>query len=291
MPNPHTDNTSFGLVLEGGAMRGLFSCGVMDVLYEAGLRFDGIVGVSAGAAFGCNYKSHQPGRALRYNQRFAQDRRYCSLWSLISTGNIFSAEFAYHTVPTLYDPFDSATFQADDTEFHLVATDVDTGKPVYKQLSTFDYTCLEWIRASSSMPLVSRCVMLEGRRLLDGGIADSIPLRYMEQQGFRRNIVILTQPDGYVKTPLRMRPLLRYMLRRKPRLWAAMEARPAMYNDQIVYVRAREKEGTAFVIRPDKSLPIRHICHDSRQMQTVYDLGRRKAEQLVEQAKAFMQQG
>ena len=279
-----------GLVLEGGAMRGLFSCGVMDVLQQAGVRFDGIVGVSAGAAFGCNYKSGQTGRALRYNQRFARDSRYCSLWSLIRCGNLFHSEFAYHTVPMLYDPFDGAAFEADATAYHLVATDVDTGESVYKVLERFDREALEWIRASCGMPIVSTPVLLDGRRLLDGGITDSIPLRYFEQQGYKRNVVILTQPDGYVKKPLRMRPLLRLLLCRKPKVWAAMQARPAMYNAQLAYVRERENAGAALVIRPDNALPIGHVCHDPAQMQTVYDLGRQKGEEMMEAVKSFLQQ-
>ena len=121
-----------GLVLEGGALRGLFSAGVMDVMMEHGIRFDGIIGVSAGAAFGCNYKSHQAGRAIRYNKRFAREWRYCSVRSLLQTGDLFGAEFAYHIVPTQYDVFDNATFERDPTEYYVVCSDVVTGNPVYK---------------------------------------------------------------------------------------------------------------------------------------------------------------
>lgn len=277
-----------GLVLEGGAMRGMFTCGVIDVLMQAGIVFHSIVGVSAGAAFGCNYKSHQPGRALRYNQRFARNRRYCSLHSLFTTGNLFNAEFAYHTVPMRYDPFDAATFDADPTQFHLVATDVESGHAVYHRLQRFDDVALEWIRASCSMPLVSKVVTIDGYRLLDGGIADSIPLQYLEGQGCHRNIVVLTQPRTYTKRPLSLQPLLRLLLRRRPRLWAAMQQRHVMYNAQLEYVRARETAGAVLVISPDRPLPIRHVCHDAAQMQLVYDMGRRKAERMLGDIRQFV---
>ena len=148
-----------GLVLEGGAMRGLFTAGVIDVWMEAGVRFDGLVGVSAGACFGCNYKSRQPGRVIRYNTRFAKDPRYCSWWSLFRTGDIFNAEFCYHTLPEELDPFDAATFESDPMEFHLSVTDAKTGKPVYRKIDKVDADAFEWIRASASMPLVSRPVL------------------------------------------------------------------------------------------------------------------------------------
>lgn len=228
-----------GLVLEGGALRGLFSAGVMDVMMEAGITFDGAVGVSAGAAFGCNYKSRQAGRAIRYNKAFAKDWRYCSLRSLLLTGDLFGAEYAYHYIPEYIDRFDKAAFEANPMEFHVVCTDVETGRAVYKRLDTVDYACYEWIRASASMPLASRVVQLEGHRLLDGGVADSIPLAYFERQGYDRNVVILTQPEGYVKHQNRLLPLMKVALRRYPRFLRAMEERPDMYNAELEHVARR----------------------------------------------------
>lgn len=260
-------------------MRGLFSVGVMDVLMERGIEFTGIVGVSAGAAFGCNYKSRQKGRALRYNQLMAKDKRYCSLRSLLRTGDLFNADFAYHYVPTQIDIFDGKTFESNPTEFHVVCTDVETGKAVYKRLDKADYDALEWIRASASMPLCSKIVELEGHKLLDGGVTDSIPLEYAEQQGWTKNIVILTQPQGFVKKPTPMMPLMRLGLRKYPRMLEALAHRHEMYNRQLERVAQAEKEGRAFVIRPPHPLPIGHICHDPALMQRVYDIGRATAEQ------------
>ena len=186
-----------GLVLEGGGMRGLFSAGVLDALYGMGIRFDGIIGVSAGAAFGCNYKSHQPGRVLRYNLRFCRDPRYWGFGSLLLTGDLFNATFCYRTLPRVLDPWDGTTFLADPTAFWVVATDADTGEAVYRKIESADDEAFDWIQASSSMPLVSRPVPIGGRRYLDGGLSDSIPLAKFQSLGFDRCVVILTRPAGY----------------------------------------------------------------------------------------------
>lgn len=255
-------------------MRGLFTCGIMDVMMENNVWPDGIIGVSAGAAFGCNYKSRQPGRAIRYNIRFARDKRYSGLWSLLTTGDYFNARFSYHTVPHELDVFDDRAFNENPMEFIAVCTDVETGQAVYKELTRSDDEAYDWIRASASMPLMSRVVKLDDYKLLDGGVADSIPLEHFEQIGYERNVVILTQPEGYVKQPNRLMPLIRVALHRYPRMVEAMERRHLMYNRQLEYVRQAEAEGRCLVIRPDAKLPIGHVSHDVSEMQRVYDLGR-----------------
>ena len=161
-----------GLVLEGGAMRGMFTAGVTDVMMEHGIEFDGAVGVSAGAAFGCNYKSRQIGRSIRYNKRFCNDRRYCGLRSLLLTGNIYNTDFAYREVPLHLDEFDFAAYAANPMEFWLVCTDIETGLPVYHRYDGYHDHGFDWIRASASMPMVSRTVEIDGQKLLDGGISD-----------------------------------------------------------------------------------------------------------------------
>lgn len=263
-----------GLVLEGGAMRGLFTAGIIDVMMEHDVWPDGLIGVSAGAAFGCNYKSRQPGRAIRYNKRFAHDPRYSGLRSLFTTGDYFNAQFAYHTVPHEYDVFDDAAFEANPMAFVAVCTDVETGKAVYKRLDTCNEDTYDWIRASASMPLCSKVVCLEGYRLLDGGVSDSIPLEYAERNGYDRNIVILTQPSGYQKQHLSLMPLMRIGLRKYPHMVEAMDRRHLMYNSQLAYVTQAEREGRCLVIRPDGKLPIGHVCHDPEKMERVYQIGR-----------------
>lgn len=267
-----------GLVLEGGAYRGMFTCGVLDVMMENGIRVDGAVGVSAGAAFGVNYCSGQIGRALRYNQRFARDKRYSGLHSLFTTGDLYNAEFCYHVVPTVYDVFDYDAFLASPIDFHVVCTDVQTGKPVYHILRDPDiHEALEWIRASASMPMVSNIVEVGGYRLLDGGMADSIPLQYFESVGYERNIVVLTQPEGFVKQASKAMPLIRLMLRKYPKMIDVMARRHEMYNAELEYVAAQEKAGNALVICPLQKLEIGHTCHDPELMAKTYHLGRTQA--------------
>ena len=278
-----------GLVLEGGAMRGLFTAGVIDVMMEAKVEPDGLIGVSAGAAFGCNYKSRQPGRAIRYNKMFARDKRYCSWWSWLKTGDLYNAEFGYHIIPTEYDIFDNQAFEKNPMAFYAVCTDVETGKPVYKQLTESTPLTYDWIRASASMPLASKVVELEGMKVLDGGVADSIPLEYFEQIGYEKNMVILTQPDGYVKEHNKLMPLMRIALRKYPKMIEALDNRHIMYNKQLVYVYQAESTGRALVIRPETPLPIGHISHDPENMQRVYDIGRETGKKYIERIKAFFQ--
>lgn len=278
-----------GLVLEGGALRGLYSMGIVDVLMDEGITFDGVVGVSAGAALGCNIKSGQVGRALRYNMRFAKDWRYCSLRSLITTGDLYGAEYAYHKVPKEMDIFDVAAFNANPLPFWAVCTDVETGQAVYHLLEDADDETYDWIRASASMPLCSRIVELDGRKLLDGGVADSIPLAFMEREGFDRNIVILTQPEGYVKQRNRFLPLMRLSnLKHYPLFLKAVAERHVMYNEELAFVRKREAEGRALVFRPSLLLPIKHTTHDPKVMRRVYELGREQALLRLQEIKAFL---
>jgi predicted patatin/cPLA2 family phospholipase len=276
-----------GLVLEGGAMRGLFTAGIIDVMMEAGIEPDGIIGVSAGAAFGCNYKSRQPGRAIRYNTRFAKDARYSGIWSLLKSGDYFNAEFGYHIIPKQYDVFDDEAFDKNPMEFIVVCTDVETGKPVYQQLTRADYDTYEWIRASASMPLASKVVELAGLKLLDGGVADSIPLAYAESIGYDRNVVILTQPEGYQKEHNPFMPLMRLALRKYPHMIEAMDTRHLMYNRQLEFVSQAEREGRCLVIRPKQKIPIGHISHDPENMRQVYDMGRDMGKEKLNDIKAF----
>ena len=277
-----------GLVLEGGGMRGLFTSGFLDVLMSVGIRFDGMIGVSAGATFGCNFKSHQAGRALRYNLRFIGDSRYMGWRTLLRTGDLVAAEFSYHTMPTQLDVFDAQTFEAEPMEFHVVCTDVDTGEPVYKQLSHVDYDCMEWIRASASMPIVSRPVELEGKRLLDGGIADSIPLRHFQQLGYTRNVVVLTQPKGFLKKRTRLMPILRVMCRKQPAIVSAMARRHEMYNAQLAYLQEQEQLGNILLIHPADTLPIGRTEQNAKKMRLVYDMGCAEAERRLQEIRNFL---
>ena len=279
-----------GLVLEGGAMRGLFSAGIMDVMMENHLFPAGIAGVSAGAAFGCNFKSQQIGRALRYNKRFSQDKRYCSFRSWLLTGDLFGAKFCYHTLPDELDKFDKKTFAANPMEFFLVCTNVHTGQAHYQQCMQADFECYEWMRASASMPLVSRVVKIGAAEYLDGALADAIPLKFMEKQGYEKNIVILTQPPDYRKPPQRGLPLFRLLLRRYPQLIKVIEQRHKIYNETLDYIANQMQKGNIFLMQPEKPLPSGRICHDADLLQQTYDIGRVQAIRHLKQLKEFLQQ-
>lgn len=277
-----------GLVLEGGGMRGLFSAGVMDVMMEHGIEFDGIVGVSAGATFGCNYKSRQPGRTLRYNLRFRNDPKYMGWRSLLRTGDIVGGSFSYHYMPMKLDIFDTEAYEKNPTEFHVVCTDADTGEAVYRRLDHIDYEALEWMRASASLPILSRPVCIGDRRFLDGGIADSIPLRYFESEGFKRNIVILTQPKGYKKKRTKLMPIFHLTMRDYPAIIEYMSRRHIMYNRELDYATNQQLAGNCLIICPDDTLPISRTSKDADKMKYVYEIGRKAALARIDVIKDFL---
>ena len=271
-----------GLILEGGAMRGLFTAGVLDVLMENGVTFDGAVGVSAGAAFGCNIKSHQIGRVLRYNTRFCADKRYCGMSSLLKTGNIYSTEFCYGEVPLKYDPFDFETYKKDPMEFYVVSTDVETGRPVYHKYTGEDDSGFDWIRASASMPLVPQIVEIDGQKLLDGGISDSIPVEFFESLGYDRNVAVLTQPKTYKKSKNKMMPLIKIKYRKYPKFIGTVANRHIMYNAETALVSEKEHNGTLFVIRPESPLPVGRVEKDPEKLREAYEIGRSAMKERLE---------
>ncbi|MCR4756900.1 MAG: patatin family protein [Butyrivibrio sp.] len=270
-----------GIVMEGGAMRGMFTCGVLDVLMEEGITFDGAVGVSAGATFGCNLKSGQIGRALRYNKKYCTDKRYHSIFSLIATGDIYNVDFCYEKLPYELDKWDLEAFQNNPMEFYCVATDAVTGKPVYYKCENGDRKDIKWIQASASMPLVSRPVKIDGGVYLDGGISDSIPLKFMEEKGYDKILVIETQPKDYVKGKQKYMPLVRLMLRKYPGMIKAMEDRYLMYNEEKRYIREKEEKGEIEVIRPLEPLNISAIEKDPKELERVYQLGRAEGKKYI----------
>lgn len=270
-----------GLVLEGGAMRGLFTAGILDVLMENNVVFDKAAGVSAGAAFGCNFKSHQIGRAIRYNVNYASDWRYKSFRSLLLTGDLYGADFCYRKMPFELDIFDTETFKNDPLEFYAVATDVETGETVYHLLTDGSEEDMLWIQASASMPLASRVVNINGRKLLDGGISDSIPLEFMEKCGCNKNLVILTQPMEYTKHKYKHFTAIKAALHKYPALIKGLDERPAMYNAQTAYVKVREDEGSAFVLRPPHALNIGPLERNPDELRRVYNTGRELAQSKI----------
>ena len=278
-----------GLVMEGGAMRGMFTAGVTDVLMEHQIEFDGAVGVSAGAVFGCNFKSKQPGRVIRYNAAYCSSPQYAGLGSFLKTGDLFGEQFCYHDVPEHLDPFNYDTYRENPMEFYVVATDANTGESRYKRVDSCNKSELLWMKASASMPLVSKIVCVDGYELLDGGIADSIPIQFLESLGYDRNVVILTQPRDYVKGKNQLMPLAKVMLRKYPAMIEAMENRHIHYNETLDYIRKREKEGSLFVIRPPKKLEVSKLERDRQRLLTAYRMGRETMKSHLRDLQKFLE--
>ena len=276
-----------GLVLEGGAMRGMFTTGILDVFMENGISFDGMIGVSAGATFGCNFKSKQAGRAIRYNLKYAGDKRYCSFHSLFTSGDLYNADFCYNVLPNQLDLFDYETFDKNPMEFYVATTNAETGEPLYKKI-TDSKMGMEWIRASASMPGVSRPVKIDGLTLLDGGIADSVPLEYFESIGFTKNVVVLTQPRDFVKQPVSFFPIMKFLIRKYPQLINAVAVRHEKYNEQRKFIFSREKAGAAVIICPEKPLGISRTEHDKGELKRVYEEGRAVAAEHLEEIRKFL---
>jgi len=277
-----------GLIMEGGAMRGMFTAGVLDVLMENGLVTDGAIGVSAGAVFGCNYKSHQIGRVIRYNTEYCNDKRYASFKNLVKTGNLYSEQFCYHEVPEKLDPFDEAAFAASPMDFFVVCTDVKTGEPIYHKCRKGDAEDVLWMEASASMPLAAKIVKIGHYGLLDGGVADSIPVRFFESIGYKRNLIILTQPKGYVKKKNKFLPAIRAKYFRYPAFVEAVADRHERYNETLSYISMLEQAGKDYVIRPPIPLEIGAMERDPAQLRRVYETGRAVAQIQVEKIRDFL---
>ena len=277
-----------GLVLEGGAMRGMFTAGVMDVLMENDITFDGAIGTSAGAAFGCNYKSHQIGRVIRYNKKYCRDKRFVSLRSLITTGDLYGADFAYRELPRELDIFDTDTFSSSPMEFYITCTDVETGEAVYRKCEKGDDEDLLWMRASASLPLASRIVEIGERKFMDGGMADSISVKHLQSLGYDRNVVVLTQPLDYEKKKNKLLPILKLVYKKYPKFIKALETRHERYNETLQYIKDSEKKKEIYVIRPPYKLEIGAVEHDPEKLQKVYDIGRREAEKKLDEIKEFL---
>ena len=283
---PSTSST--GLVLEGGGLRAMFTSGVLDVFMANGIKFDAAVGVSAGVLFGCNYKSNQPGRALRYNIRFKDNPEYMSWRSLLRTGNYVNEHFSYHLLPHEYDPMDFQAYRENPMKFYAVCTDIDEGRPVYHEIDDADGTGLRWMQASASMPVFARPVEIDGRHYLDGGITDSIPLKFIQQKGYRKNVVILTQPADYYKKKAHVGLAMKMFLKKYPKVAELMSIRHVMYNEQLDYIRSEQQKGDTFLICPDEKLNIGRLSLKEDKMRRVYETGVEKALSLLPQLKEFI---
>lgn len=265
--------TKTGLVLEGGGMRGLFTAGVLDVFMEHGIRFDGVIGVSAGAIHGCSYLSDQKGRGIRYYKKYCSDPRFMSFKSLIKTGNIVGVDFCYHQLPDKLDPYDHDAFlkNAQSTDFFVTCTNVESGEPEYVRITDMRGQ-IDYLRASATLPYVSRIVKLENKKYLDGGCTDSIPVDAFMSMGYTKNVLILTRPASHVRQPEHSM-MAKLMYGRYKKFVKALYTHHDRYNATTARIARLEKEGKVFVIRPDEELNIGRLENDTQKIQRVYDIG------------------
>ncbi len=277
-----------GLLLEGGAMRCLYTAGVLDVFMENNIKIDGIVGVSAGALFGINYKSKQIGRLLRYNKKYAGNKECMGIYSFLTTGNIINEDFCFRRIVNELDPIDYETFKKSDVEFYAVVTNIETGKAEYIKINDLkDRNSLEVLRASGSMPFLSKPVLVNNKKYLDGGIADSIPIDKIMSMGFDKVIIVLTRPIDYKKKKTNKTfPKIYY--RKYPKFAEAINNRYKKYNEELEKVTELEKKGKILVIRPSKLVKIKRIEKDSDKLQEMYDLGRNDTLKLLNKIKDFL---
>lgn len=279
-----------GMVLQGGAMRGMYTAGVLDVLMENKIWIKSFVGVSAGSCFGCNYKSRQIGRTIRYNKRFCKDKRYGSLWSLIRTGDVYDVKFCYDELPNNYDKFDMKTFRNNPVEFWSVSTDVDTGKPFYYKFKDFLGDEPMHMCASASMPVVSRVVRIDDKGYLDGGISDPIPLKFAQEEfGYKKNIVILTRDASYEEKPYRFMRTIKFCLRKYPKIVEQMAKGHELFANQVDYVLEQEKLGNCFVIRPSRPLTVSTTENDPEKLEETYQMGREDALNKLEKLREYLE--
>ncbi|MBO5658765.1 MAG: patatin family protein [Duodenibacillus sp.] len=267
--------SSLGLVVEGGGVRAIYAAGVLDVLHDACLPFDGVIGVSAGAIHGCSFVSGQKGRSLGIYKRFCKDKRFFSFRTLFRTGDIVDAKFCYHDIPSVHFPYDDTAFAASPMRFYVTCSNLETGRAEYLHLTDMREQ-IDALRASASLPYVSRIVRYRGMKLLDGGCIDPIPIKAFQALGYTHNVLVLTQPAGHNKKD-RDAALAKLFYRRYPAFCKAFERCPAHYQEILRYIEMQEREGKVFVIRPEQAIPVGRLSRDRNKIQLAYDLGRRDA--------------
>lgn len=276
-----------GLVLEGGAMKGVYTAGVLDFFLDKGIEFSSVYGVSAGAVNMCSYLSKQRRRAFDVSVDYLDGRKYCSWESLLTTGDLFNVQMCYHLIPDYLNPYDHETFQTYRGKAYSVATDIVTGRPEYFRIRDMRKD-IDKIRASASMPLVSRNVKIHGGLYLDGGISDSIPLLKSVMDGNRKNVVVMTKEAGYVRKPSSRTGLLRLRYFRYPAVPRLMAERHLHYNRQVAYIERMRQNGQAFVIRPGKDWGVGRIEKDAGKLRSLYEQGYEDAAEQYEKLAEFL---
>lgn len=276
-----------GLVLEGGAKRGIYTAGVLDVFMEHNIHFNAVVGVSAGAIHGCSYVSEQQGRGIRYNLKYNDNYKFMSLRSWLLTGNVVDTQFAYHDLPERLDIYDNQTFMNSDTKFYVTVSNLETGKAEYIHCKDM-FADIDYLRASASMPFASHIVKLDGKKYLDGGITDSIPLQAIRNLGYTKNIVIATRPQGYRKKAFKHKWLAKLVYGKYPNFINAMINRHVMYNQELEDIEAESAKGNIILIRPSRYINISKMETNPDVIKQMYELGRQDALKVIDNVKEFL---
>lgn len=281
------ENMKTGLVLEGGAMRGIYTAGVLDVFLEQGIAADGVIGVSAGAIHGCCYVSRQHGRSIRYYSKYCGSRNFMSLYSLITTGNMVNVDFCYRDLPETLDPFDHTAFEQSDIDFYVTCSSLRTGEARYILCKSLRGRRIDYLRASASMPYVSKVVEMGEEKFLDGGVCDSIPAQAFLKLGYRKQIVVLTRCAGYRK-PASGRLSASLYYKEYPQFMEALNTRAKRYNATLDWLEEQESAGRIFIIRPTQDLHVRRAERDVEKIRAQYGLGRQDALNRIEELKLFL---
>ena len=276
-----------GLVLEGGGMRGVYTSGVLDFFMDKGLQFKNAYGVSMGACNLCSYISNQRGRALAVTVDYLDDKNYCGVLPLVTTGDLFNVKMAYEDIPYRLNPFDFDKALEYPGNAYAVMTDVETGKPEYRLINDLKNSLI-YVQASASMPLVSRFVEIEGKKYLDGGIADCIPIKRSIQDGNKKNIVIMTKETGYVRKPFSMMPLARVMYKKYPHMLKDLHLRHTRYNKVVSYLEREHEKGNLFLIRPQYDAGVKRIEKRKEKLLELYQQGYDEAKNCYDEMMAYL---
>lgn len=271
-----------GLVVEGGGMRGVYAAGVLDFFMEKDLYFTNNYGVSAGACHLCSYLSKQNKRAFRVNVDYLQDKRYCSVRSLIKTGDLFGAEMLYDIIPNQLDLFDYDAFKNNNANFYSVITNINTGKPEYIKINDLKNDII-YIRASSSLPFLAQNVKIKDEYYLDGGISDSIPIKKSIDDGNKKNVVILTRDKTYRKSKISLIPFMKIKYKKYPNLINSMANRYIVYNQTLDFIEELEKSQDVFVIRPKNPVKIGRTEKNKEKLEALYNEGYNDAKDCYEE--------
>ena len=278
-----------GLVLEGGGMKGIYTAGVLDFFLDKGLEFSSCYGVSAGACHLCSFLSKQRGRAYDISVDYLGDKNYCSISSLLRTGDLFGVKMCYDDIPNRLNPYDYDAFNAYPGRAFAVVTNIETGRPEYLRLREMHRDILA-VRASASLPLVSRTVRIDGKPYLDGGLSDSVPIMHSILDGNRKNVVVLTKEVGYRREPAGNLGLIRLRYAKYPKVYELMAGRHVAYNRMLDYLEAQEKNGQAFVIRPQKKSGVGRVEKDKEKLRLLYEEGYQEASESYERLMAYLEE-